>query len=79
MIEITAEEAIKELSRYDNEFYTPKNRAAHRMAVEALSKDAVEVVRCQECAKTWCYLRQELGPDGFCSAGERNDNETKAD
>jgi hypothetical protein len=26
--------------------------------------------RCKDCAKEWCYLRQELGPEGFCSAGE---------
>ena len=37
MVEITTEEAIKELSRYtDQEFYTPQNREAHRMAIEAL-------------------------------------------
>ena len=28
-------------------------------------------VRCKDCAKTWCYLRQELGADGYCSGGER--------
>ena len=37
--------------------------------------DAVEVVRCRECKKEWCYMRQELGADGFCSAGERKDND----
>ena len=37
MIQLTTEEAIKELSRYTNqEFYTPQNREAHRMAIEAL-------------------------------------------
>ena len=31
------EQAIKELSRYTNqEFYTPQNREAHRMAIQAL-------------------------------------------
>ena len=29
------------------------------------------VVRCKNCKKEWCYMRQELGADGFCSAGER--------
>ena len=37
MITLSTEEAIKELSRYTNqEFYTPQNREAHRMAIEAL-------------------------------------------
>lgn len=36
--------------------------------------DVVKVVRCKDCKKEWCYLRQELGVDGFCSAGERKDN-----
>lgn len=30
--------------------------------------------RCKDCKKEWCYLRQELGPEGFCSAGERETN-----
>ena len=39
MITLTTEEAIKELSRYtDQEFYTPQNREAHRMAIEALER-----------------------------------------
>lgn len=29
-------------------------------------------VRCKDCAKTWCYLRQELGADGYCSAAIDN-------
>lgn len=36
--EITVKEAIKQLSRYDNEFYTPANRMAHRMAIAAIKK-----------------------------------------
>ena len=36
--------AIKILRKYDNEFYTPATRQAHRMGAEALAKDAVEVV-----------------------------------
>ena len=35
---ITTERAIKNLKRYDTEFYTPENRMAHRMAVEALKE-----------------------------------------
>lgn len=37
-------------------------------------KDEVVVTRCRECKKDWCYLRRELGEDGFCSAGERKDH-----
>lgn len=40
MVNLTTEEAIKELSRYtDQEFYTPQNRAAHQMAIEALEEN----------------------------------------
>ena len=42
MVNLTTEEAIKELSRYTNpEFYTPQNREAHRMAIEALELNYV--------------------------------------
>lgn len=34
--EITVQEAIRQLNRYDCEFYTPANRTAHRMAIEAI-------------------------------------------
>ena len=36
--------AIKILSKYDNAYYTPATRQAHRMGADALAKDAVEVV-----------------------------------
>lgn len=35
-MKISKEEAIKILSRYDNEYYTPATREAHRMGIEAL-------------------------------------------
>ena len=36
---LTTEEAIKELSRYANQdLYTPQNREAHRMAIQALER-----------------------------------------
>lgn len=35
-MDITIEEAIKILSKYDNEHYRPKTRMAHKMAIEAL-------------------------------------------
>ena len=38
MVEITVEEAIKILKRCDNEHYTSKKRAAHRMAIDAIMK-----------------------------------------
>ena len=34
--------------------------------------DAVEVVRCRECGKEWCPVRQMLGALGYCSAGKRS-------
>ena len=40
-------------------------------AIDGTPVDVAEVVRCKNCKKEWCYLRQELGEDGFCSAGER--------
>ena len=46
---LSIDTAIKILSRYDNEHYTPATRQAHRMGAEALAKDAVEVVRCKDC------------------------------
>ena len=41
------------------------------MADHLIAHDVTIPVRCKECKKEWCYLRQELGADGFCSAGER--------
>lgn len=35
-MKISKDEAIKILSRYDNEYYTPATRQAHRMGMEAL-------------------------------------------
>ena len=38
--------------------------------------DAVEVVRCKDCKMEYgCRVAQWLGEDGFCSYGERKDNE----
>ena len=42
---LSKDEAIKVLSRYDNEYYTPATRQAHRMGAEALAKDSSGVVR----------------------------------
>ena len=50
MVNLTTEEAIKELSRYtDQEFYTPQNRAAHQMAIEALERNTAS----KEYKKGW--------------------------
>lgn len=35
-MKLSNDEAIKILSRYDNEYYTPATRQAHRMGAEAL-------------------------------------------
>lgn len=43
---MTNEEAIKLLSRYDSEYYTPEHREAHRMAIEAL-RERMEWEECK--------------------------------
>lgn len=51
---LTTEEAIKELSRYANQdLYTPQNREAHRMAIQALERSR------------WVPVTERL-PDGEC-------------
>ena len=50
-MKISKDEAIKILSRYDNEYYTPATRQAHRMGAEALRyqmrvEDDNELVKC---------------------------------
>ena len=38
--------------------------------------DAVKVVRCQDCEmQSSCKVAQHLGNDGFCSKGERRDDD----
>ena len=69
-------------SKIDDPFFGGKRNTIWDLALNsAISRvedcptvDAVEVVRCRECKKEWCYMRQELGADGFCSAGERKGN-----
>ena len=43
---MTNEEAIKILSRYDSEYYTPEHREAHRMAIEAM-REQMELEECK--------------------------------
>lgn len=52
--------AIKILSKYDNEYYTPATRQAHRMGAEALAKDAVEVVWCKDCKHCDTFFPRKL-------------------
>lgn len=81
---MTREEAIARLkntawlgSNNDRE----STEEAVRMAIEALSADAVEVVRCGECKHMLAYGRcMEFADDGirpsatdFCSYGERRE------
>ena len=89
-MKLSKDKAIKILSKYDNEFYTPATRQAHRMGVEALAK-AVEVVRCKDCnyykpqhksahwhnVTLYCCRSAavKVKPDDFCSYGERKDDE----
>lgn len=57
-MKISKEEAIKILSRYDTEYYTPATREAHRMGIEALRE--------QE-ERRWIPVTERL-PDGECIA-----------
>ena len=55
---LTTEEAIKELSRYANQdLYTPQNREAHRMAIQALERSR------------WIPVDEYLPKTVPCSAG----------
>ena len=58
---LSKDEAIKILSRYDNEHYTPATRQAHRMGAEAL-KNAVEVVHGQWLDKTEVKVKPPFPP-----------------
>lgn len=49
-----------------------------RKSLEELKQlDVVEVVRCKDCKlhNYGCRVEQRLGLDGFCSYGERKDDE----
>ena len=92
MIKLTTEEAIKELSRYANqEFHTPKNRAAHRMAINAiLSRQPIPVTERtpEEYGKYLCSVKSYAFPgntywailhydkDGFHESGIYEDGVT---
>ncbi len=44
---------------------------------KAPTVDAVEVVRCKQCVShNLCKFEQYQGLDGFCSYGERKEDET---
>lgn len=62
---ITNENAIKILTRYDNEYYTPATREAHRMGAEALkhytavpetNADRIRAMSDEELAKLICKI-----------------------
>ncbi len=59
-MKISKEEAIKILSRYDNEYYTPATREAHRMGIEALRE--------QE-ERRWIPVTERLPDTISCNAG----------
>jgi SH3-like domain-containing protein len=71
-------EAIEQEVPYcpDSDYEIGYNNGLNMAKAIAIKLDAVPVVRCKDCKKDWCYLRQELGPEGFCSAGERRTDET---
>lgn len=56
-------------------YHNGLNMAAS-MTINASTIDAVEVVRCKDCAtQAGCEPGQYLGDNGFCSYGERKENE----
>lgn len=47
---------------------------------EQPTADAVEVVRCKDCiVQTICRFKTGLGENGFCSQGERREDEALCD
>jgi hypothetical protein len=72
-----------------DDYYDRQRRFAIDWAILLLKKDAVPVVRCKDCkhyfhygdgvygCRTYGMMKTEH--DGFCSCGERKDNERKAD
>lgn len=57
-----------------------KERSAFKFDVaDAPTIDAVPVVRCKDCiALQHCRFTQGLGLDGFCSQGERREEDGKS-
>ena len=65
---------------YEEVFWTESEQAVVRHFLAKLPKvDAVEVVRCKDCKyeKTCSILWESTEPkeNGYCSLGERKDNE----
>ena len=54
MIKLTTSEAVYQLKRYLSEYYTPRNREAHRMAIAALRER-------EESMKVYAVLVQNFG------------------
>ena len=77
LIELLTEPIPITKSLLGNEF-APKMKMGlifvENVADHLIANGVTIPTRCKDCKKEWCYLRQELGPDGFCSAGERNTN-----
>ena len=89
---MTREEAIKKLQKqkaeYLEEWVDYSGVAeAYDMAIEALSAEAVEVVRCEDCkhhekflfddSKVLCWVHDTdivVSPTDYCSYGERRED-----
>ena len=85
----TREKLIELVKQGYNKYFNP-NWALDFFAIIAdhlIANDVVPVVRCAKCrlAKTicndyvCCLTGMPVNADGFCSLGERKDNERKAD
>lgn len=87
---MTREEAIEILSFYQkglNNWGMDRIAKAFDMAIEALSAEAVDVVRCKDCKASRVYGKttqwlacesvmegQATDPDGYCYFGERRED-----
>ncbi len=60
-------ELLEFASCYGNPTYLSRARA-----IEVVDKIPEGIVRCRNCKRMQeCKLAQRLGPDGYCSEGER--------
>ena len=72
---MTREEAIRLIGWLKCTTNREDDLEAIDMAIEALSAEAVEVVRCKDCKNRARYAECDfLGEDGFCPHGEHRED-----
>lgn len=64
--------------QHDGFIHTDRGDKANQIILDALSAEAVKVVRCKDCkfkdSETGCPLGELLDDKGFCSLGERRED-----